>query len=131
MSTDEQAIRDRVALWHSATATGDIDTVTDLMAEDVIFLIAGKPPMRGRATFAQALRTLLTQHRIESKGDIQEIEVSGSLAYCWTNITVRVVPLSGGKGTLRTGSTLSILRKQPTGSWVVVRDANLLPPVDR
>ena len=36
---------------------------------------------------------------------------------------------AGGKGTLRAGSTLSILRKQPTGSWVVVRDANLLPPV--
>jgi uncharacterized protein (TIGR02246 family) len=129
MSTDEQAIRDRVALWHSATATGDIDTVFGLMAEDVIFLSAGKAPMRGRATFAQALRTLLKQSRIESKGDIQEIEISGSLAYCWTNITVRVVPLSGGKGTLRTGSTLSIFRKQPTGSWVVVRDANLLPPV--
>jgi uncharacterized protein (TIGR02246 family) len=129
MSTDEQAIRDRVALWHSATATGDIDTVIDLMAEDVIFLSAGKPPLRGRATFAQALRMLLKQHRIESKGEIQEIEISGSLAYCWTNITVRVVPLSGGKGTLRAGSTLSILRKQPTGSWVVVRDANLLPPV--
>ena len=53
MSTDEQAIRDRVALWHSATATGDIDTVIGLMAEDVIFLSAGKPPMRGRASFAQ------------------------------------------------------------------------------
>ena len=129
MSTDEQAIRERVALWHRATATGDIDTVMGLMAEDVIFLRAGKPPMLGRASFVEGLRTLLTQHRIESKGDIQEIEISGSLAYCWTNITVRVVPLSGGKGTLRAGSTLSIFRKQPTGSWVVVRDANLLPPI--
>ena len=110
--------------------SGDIDTVLGLMAEDVIFLSAGKPPMRGRALpFAQGLRKLLSQHRIESKGDIQEIEISGGLAYCWTSITVRIVPLSGGKGTLRAGSTLSILRKQPTGSWVVVRDANLLPPV--
>ena len=129
MSTDEQAIRDRVALWHTATATGDIDTIIGLMDEDVIFLRAGKAPMRGRTAFVQGLRTLLTEHRIESRGDIQEIEISGSLAYCWTNITVRVVPLSGGKGTLRAGSTLSIFRKQPTDSWVVVRDANLLPPV--
>ena len=100
-----------------------------LMAEDVVFLIAGKPPIRGRATFAEGLRAFLTQYRIESKGDIQEIEISGNLAYCWTNLTVRVAPRSGGKGTLRAGSTLSILRKQPSGSWVVVRDANLLPPV--
>jgi len=39
MSTDEQAIRDLVALWHSATAKGDIDTVLGLMAEDVVFLV--------------------------------------------------------------------------------------------
>lgn len=127
MSTDEQAIRDLIALWHSATAAGDVDTVLGLMAEDAVFLVAGKPPMRGRAEFEQGIRTLLKQHRIESTGDVQEIEVSGNLAYGWTNLTVRVVPLAGGNSTERTGSALSIFRKQPTGSWVLVRDANLLP----
>jgi uncharacterized protein (TIGR02246 family) len=63
MSTDEQAIRDRVALWHSATATGDIDTVMGLMAEDVVFLVAGRPPIRGRAAFAQGSHT--APHRIK------------------------------------------------------------------
>jgi hypothetical protein len=33
MDTDEQAIRDLVTLWHSATRAGDIDTVLGLMAE--------------------------------------------------------------------------------------------------
>ena len=127
MSTDEQAIRDLVALWHNATARGDVDTVLLLMAEDVIFLVAGKPPMRGRSSFEQGLRKLLTSHRIESTGDVQEIEVSGNLAYCWTNLTVRVVPLAGGNATVRSGSTLSIFHKLPGGSWVLVRDANLLP----
>ena len=97
MNTDERAIRDLVALWHSATAKGDVDTVLSLMAEDVVFLVAGKPPMRGRSSFEQGLRALLTQHRIESTGDVQEIEVSGNLAYCWTNLSVRVVPLAGGE----------------------------------
>jgi len=32
MSSDEQAIRGLVALWHSATAAGDVDTVLGLMA---------------------------------------------------------------------------------------------------
>lgn len=128
MSTDEQAIRTLIALWHSATAQGDVDTVLGLMAEDVVFLVAGQPPMRGRGSFEQGLRKLLTQHRIESTSDIQEIEVSRNLAYCWTNLTVRVVPLAGDGTTVRTGSALSILRKLPTGSWVIVRDANLLAP---
>src|SRR3989442_7476982 len=126
MSSDEQAIRDLVALWHRATAAGDVDTILGLMAEDVVFLVAGQPPMRGRGAFESSLRQLLVQHRIESTGEVQEVEVSGSLAYCWTKLTVRVVPRAGGNATVRTGSALSILHKQSNGSWVLARDANLL-----
>jgi len=126
VSLDEQAIRKLVALWHSATAAGDVDTVLGLMAEDVIFLVAGQPPVRGRSSFERGLRGLLTQHRIESTGEIQEIDVSGSLAYCWSILTVRVAPIAGGDAIARKGSALSILRKQPNGSWIVVRDANML-----
>jgi uncharacterized protein (TIGR02246 family) len=126
VSSDEQAIRDVVALWHSATAAGDVDTVLRLMAEDVVFLVAGHPPMRGRGAFERGLRGLLTRCSIESTGEVQEIVVSGTLAYCWTNLAVRVMPRAGGDATVRTGSALSILRKQSNGAWVVVRDANLL-----
>ena len=128
MSTDEQSIRDLVALWHSATAAGDINTVLGLMTEDVVFLVAGQPPLRGRDSFERGLRGLLTQHRIESTGEVEEVEVSGSLAYCWTKLNVRVIPRTGVSATVRTGSTLSIFRKQPNGSWVLARDANLLSP---
>jgi len=126
MSIDERAIRDLVALWHTATARGDVDTVLGLMAEDVVFLVAGKEPMRGRRAFEQSLRALLEQYRIESSAEIQEIEVSGSLAYSWANLKVQIIPLSGGPAPVREGSTLSILRKGSQGSWVIVRDANLI-----
>jgi uncharacterized protein (TIGR02246 family) len=126
VSPDEQAIRKVVALWHGAIATGDVDTVLGLMAEDVIFLVAGQPPMRGRSSFERGLRGLLAQHRIDSAGEIQEIEVSANLAYCWSILTVRVAPIAGGDTIVRKGSALSILRKQPNGPWIVVRDANML-----
>jgi uncharacterized protein (TIGR02246 family) len=128
MNTEEQAIRDLVARWHRATAAGDVDTVVGLMADDVVFLVPGQPPMKGRRSFERGLRVLLTQHRIESTGEVREAEVSGSLAYCWTDLNVRVVPLSGGDAKVRSGIALSILRKQATGSWVLARDANLLAP---
>jgi uncharacterized protein (TIGR02246 family) len=126
MTADENAIRDLVAKWHSATAAGDVETVLTLMSEDVVFLVAGQAPMRGRAAFEKGLRGLLRSHRIESTGRIQEVQVSGDLAYCWSQLDVRVVPLSGGNTVSRSGSALSILRKQAGGAWVVVRDANLL-----
>ena len=126
MSDDEAAIRDLVALWHSATAKGDVDTVLGLMAADVVFLVPGKEPMRGRETFEQALRGLLKQHRIESSWEIQEIEVAGNFAYTWTKLKVRVLPVAGGSAMVGEGRTLSVLRKEPQGNWVMLRDANLL-----
>ena len=126
MTRDELAISRLVAQWHNATAAGDVDAVLGLMAEDVVFLVAGRPPMKGRSNFEKGLRTLLSTHRLESTSDIQEIYVSGDLGYCWSVLNVRVTPLSGGDAMERNGSALSILRKRTDGKWEVVRDANLL-----
>jgi uncharacterized protein (TIGR02246 family) len=126
MNIDEQSIRNLVSTWHSATVAGDVDAVLKLMTEDVVFLVPGQPPMRGRSAFESGLRVLLQSHHIESNGEIQEIDVSGALAYCWNVLTVRMTPRAGGNPVIRTGSAVSILRKQASGSWAVVRDANLL-----
>ena len=32
-----------------------------------------------------------------SWGEVQELQVSGDLAYCWTALTVRMTPLSGAR----------------------------------
>ena len=126
MNSDEQAIRALVTKWHGATAAGDVETVLGLMAADVVFLVAGQAPMRGRGAFEKGLRGLLVTHRIESNGLVQEVEVSGRLAYCWNELSVCMTPLSGGSPVLRSGSTLSILCKETSGAWVMLRDANLL-----
>ena len=126
VNADEQAIRNLVAEWHSATAAGDVAAVLRLMTEDVIFLVAGHPPMKGRDAFEQGLRGLLIGHRVESTGEVQEVGISGDLAYCWNVLNVRITPNAGGSPMVRTGSALSILRKQGNGVWMVARDANLL-----
>ena len=58
-----------------ALAAGNVDAILPLMSEDVVFLVCGKPPMKGQATFEQGLRRLLTSHRIQSRGEIQELVV--------------------------------------------------------
>lgn len=54
MSSDEQEIRNLVATWMAATKAGDIERVLSLMAEDVVFLLPGQPPMIGKSAFAAA-----------------------------------------------------------------------------
>lgn len=126
MSDDEAAIRELIATWHRATAARDVATVLGLMAEDVVFLVAGQPPLRGQRLFEHGLRNLLATHRVEATGAVQEVQVVGDLAYAWTELEVRMTKLVGGALNVRTGAALSILRKQPDGKWLLVRDANLL-----
>ena len=52
MQNDEQAIRQLVATWLSASKAGDSEKVLSLMADDVVFLVPGQPPMRGKSAFA-------------------------------------------------------------------------------
>jgi uncharacterized protein (TIGR02246 family) len=124
---DEQAIRTLLHIWHEATGAGDVARILPLMAEDVVFLGAGRAPMHGRRAFEQGLRTLLTHSRIDSRGDVREIVVCGDLAYCWSELSVKVTPIGEGATTDLAGPALSILRKRD-GAWTIVRDANMLAP---
>ena len=90
-----------------------------------MFLTPGQPPMRGRDGFLAALQAALKRFRIDPVSEVQEIQVAGDLAYCWTHITVTMIPINGGAAARRSGYTLTILRKQ-AGAWVIARDANML-----
>lgn len=125
-TNDEQAIRDLLANWLAASKAGDHATVLSLMADDVAFLLPGQPVMR-KADFiaAQNLQAALD---IEGEADIQEIQVAGDWAYCWSNLTVTIKPLDSA-AIVRHGPVLSVLRKQ-NGRWVIYRDANMLTLVN-
>lgn len=126
MQNDEQSIRELIATWHRATAAGELPHVLRLMAEDVVFLTSGQPPMRGREAFAVGFQLILQHHRIESSSEVEEIKVTGDWAYCWSHLRVTVTPRQGGPPKRRAGSALTILHKQSGGAWVVYRDANML-----
>src|SRR3982750_1781454 len=74
MNKDEQAIRALVNDWMRATLAGDLDRVLELMAEDVVFLGGGRPPMRGREAFAAASRAMEGKVRVDGRAEIQEVQ---------------------------------------------------------
>ncbi len=128
ISSDEKAIRDLIATWLRASKAGDTETVLSLMAEDVVFLQPGQPPMRGRSGFAAAQKAM-SEVNIEASSEIQEISILGEWAWCWNRLSVVVTPRKGGASVKRSGEVLSLLQKQG-GSWVIVRDANMLSRVE-
>lgn len=128
MQSDEEQIRQLVATWMTATKTGDVDTVLGLMADDVVFLVAGREPMR-KSDFAVAAKAQAsgTAPKFDGTSDIQEIKVVGDWAFMWTKLKVVATPPDGLPPVTRSGHTLTILQKQ-NGRWVLARDANLLSP---
>ena len=130
MQNDEQEIRELVSTWMAATKARDVETVLSLIAEDVVFLVPGRPPMR-KADFVAAARAQAGKDapQIDGSSEIQEIKVLGDWAFMWTKLTVAMTPPDGAQSVKRKGHTLSILQKQ-RGKWVLARDANLLAPVE-
>ena len=126
MTDDERAIRDLVASWMAASQAGDIDTVLNLMADDAIFMVPGREPF-GKEAFAAASQEM-QDVGIKGTADIRELNVLGDWAYLRAYLQVTMTR-PGGTPVRRAGYTLTILRKQPDGKWVLARDANLLAEV--
>lgn len=130
MQTDDQQIRQLVTDWMVASRNGDVERVLDLVTDDVVFLVAGRAPMR-KQEFAAAARAQSgpSAPAMQADSEIMEIQVLGDWAFMWTRLSVVVTPPDGSSSITRSGHTLSVLRKQD-GRWRIARDANLLTTVE-
>jgi uncharacterized protein (TIGR02246 family) len=111
MPSDEEQIRTLVQTWQSATKAGDVDSVLGLMTEDVVFLVPGRPPT-SKAEFAVLSQVPPGSPRpeFESTFEIQEIHVSGDMAYFWTKLAVTFTPPDAIQPIERAGHTLTVPR---------------------
>jgi uncharacterized protein (TIGR02246 family) len=122
MSDDERAIRDLIRTWFAASKAGDVNTVLSLMSDDMIFMVPGRA--FGKPEFKAASEGMKGMN-FEAVSEILEVQVTGKYAWCRTHLTVTMTPPNGNT-VRRSGNTLSILRKEPNGKWVMIRDANML-----
>jgi uncharacterized protein (TIGR02246 family) len=120
---DDRAIRDLVRTWMNASKSGDLSIVLSLIAEDAIFMVPGRAPF-GKDAFAAASQGQ-SNVKFDGTSDIQEIQIHGDWAFLRNHITLTITT-SDGQSNQRSGYTLAILRKLPSGKWVLFRDANLM-----
>ena len=125
--TDETSIRHLQQQWFLATSTGDIETICDLMTDDVVFLTPGRPPF-GKQAFVESFNAAQELVAIECNGTYEEVVVTGDFAYATARLRITVTPKSGAASKHLTGNTLSIFKKSNDGKWKLCRDANLLTP---
>jgi uncharacterized protein (TIGR02246 family) len=123
MTSDEQAIRDLVETWMRASRDGDTAAVLSLMTDDVVFMTPGREPF-GKEAFARTSAGM-KDVTIDGQARIIELQVLGDWAYLRNHIDLTMTP-AGGTPVHRSGYTLTILRKQADGRWLLARDANLV-----
>ena len=54
------------------------------------------------------------------------MRVSGGLGYCWADLVVTATPFDGSSAKVQKGPALSIFRRDLSGAWVLIRDANMV-----
>lgn len=123
MNSDEKAIRDLVEQWMAASKAGDTNAVLELMSDDVVFMVPGKEPF-GKSAFAAASQQMQGV-RIDGKSEIVELQIQGNWAFIRNRLELVVIP-PNGTAVVRSGYTLTILQKNASGKWLLMRDANLL-----
>jgi uncharacterized protein (TIGR02246 family) len=125
VTADEDAITAVVDQWMEATRRGDLDTILSLMTDDVVFMVPGSEPF-GKARFAEMSRTM-KDTKIDGTSRVIELKVMGNWAFVRNLITLTITP-EGGNPLMRSGYTLTLLRKNGDGKWKLARDANLVGP---
>jgi uncharacterized protein (TIGR02246 family) len=123
MTEDEAAIRELLDTWSAASANWDLDTMLSLLADDVVFLTVGAKPF-GKKEFAERGRAMRGMH-VESKNDVEEVVVSGDLAYLRNHLKV-TINSKDRPPVHREGYTLTVFRREASRRWVLARDANLM-----
>ncbi|ACC71026.1 SgcJ/EcaC family oxidoreductase [Paraburkholderia phymatum] len=127
MTDDERAIRQLIDTWLDASKAGDTETVLSLMTDDVIFMVPGQKPF-GKAAF-MAASAGQKNIAIDGNSEILELQVLGDWAFLRSRLAISITPKDGSAPPMHlAGNTMTILRKEADGRWLLARDANLLVP---
>jgi len=122
VAADEAAIADFNRRYLGAINDGDIATLSSLTTEGHIMLAPGRPALVGKEANDAANGRAFQMFEIDEHWSPLETVISGDLAYQRGTFTVAATPKAGGETRNTSGNFLRIYRRQPDGSWRMVRD---------
>ena len=101
-----------------ALVDDDVTALASLFVEDGIRLVNNGAVTRGRAAI-QAIGSFASDF-ISFRTDNITIGGQGDLAYSWMDYDLTLVALEGAEPSTNYGRFLTVMRKQPDGSWLFV-----------
>jgi uncharacterized protein (TIGR02246 family) len=119
---EEDAIRKTLKAFTDAVSREDYAAVLDMITDDAVFWTANYPALKGKAAMKAAYDGLAA-YRVHQEFDVEEIQVCGEWAFVrgYENFTLDPKDLNGKRLEIKGRRAISILRRQPDGSWKTAR----------
>ena len=126
------AVNEIWSQYSSSLNSGDIDAWVALWAEDGIQMPPNSPPVVGKERIRERNKAVLDQFSFDMSITNEEVEVAGDWAYSRGTYMATLTPKQGGEPVLIDGKYMTILLRQPDGSWKIRRDIfnSNVPPAE-
>jgi len=96
---------------------GDVDGWLDLFSEDVVFMAPDQTVGEGKESIRAVVAPLLEQFIVEESTFLDEIQVSGDLAFARGTREFRATPKAGSDTMEQRVKFVHILRRQGDDTW--------------
>ena len=113
------------AIWtrySSSLNAGDLDSWLSLWTDDGVQLPPGEPPVVGKDQIRARNKAVLDKFTFNISITNAEVGVAGDWAFARGTYTATLTPKEGGRAIPISGKYMTILKRQPDGSWKIHRD---------
>ena len=122
LEADTAAINDIWAVYASSLEAGDITAWLSLWTEDGVQMPPNEPPNIGKDQIQEKNKAAFDQFTFEMEITNEEIRVAGDWAFSRGTYTAIFSPKNGDQPVPIDGKFMTILERQPDGSWKIHRD---------
>lgn len=126
LSMDQTAIVAVFEAYAKYQMACDVDGFMSLWDVDAVKMTHGIPTVVGKASLYARVKANFdgARGKADRKMDVflEEIVVSGDYAFARGTYFSKSTPYNGGAPTVTDGKFVTILRKQPDGTWLIYRD---------
>jgi len=121
---DPEAVREIIEVrdaWTAAVKAKDVERLMSLLADDIVMMHPNRPAIIGLAANRADLTAAFEKFQVDQSVLSDEIVVAGDWAFDRSRATTTLTPVAGGAPVTVRSKAITILRRQPDGSWKIAR----------